>query len=101
MKISLSNLWQKINSYFCLDKLSWIFLVVGLTLNLSLWLIWVFGAKYNILIAGFASGVLVANLTLAILLVNKDKIVSYLLLGGSILVQVIVLTLLKYTLFIG
>lgn len=101
MKISLSNLTEKISFYLYFDKLSWIFLILTLIFNLILWLVWLLKTHYNIYIVGFASFAMLVNFALVILFIRKDIIIIYFLLGSTCFVQILILILLKFTLFNG
>jgi len=93
MKFEIKKIWD----YFYLDKLSWIFLILGIILNLVLWYIWIYKARFSDNAMFYSSGVLVVNAFLSFLFVRKEIIIPYFLLGAAVLVQIFALVLLRYT----
>jgi len=94
--------------YFFLNPFwtSWInivILVISLALNGLIWYLYL--GKYHEIInltpIGYSSGVLLLNLFLAAVIYPKQKMISFIFLGTSLLIEIFILFLIKISFYLG
>lgn len=78
-------------------------IIISLLIDALVWYLYL--TKYNQILhltpIGYASGVLILNIFLAAVIYPKQQMISYILLGTSLLIQVYILFLLKITSYLG
>lgn len=98
MKINFPTIWQIIISYLRLDRLSWIFIILSVIINIILWVIW-FKIHYSQLSIVYATTVLVVNSFLAIIFDSRGKIITYSLLITALFCQILMAILLYNSIY--
>lgn len=95
MKNLLKNFLQNLKKFFK-DKINLFLVLVNILFNLTLWLVWALQFAQNSRPFVVASGIVLLNLVLAILIYPKDKLSSYLLLGTALLISTLAIILFRF-----
>jgi len=99
MKKILSTIWlflKSLTEYLWLDRISILFFVLALILNIILWIYWRQNSYYSLKSLYLTSGVLIINLFLALFVARRERLTSMLLAGTAFSVQVLILIYFKY-----